>query len=106
MLEEKNVWHVVDGSRPELTTAVQTRKKDKDNAIFSKIIKQGVNSDFYINIIGKCNPYLLWKTLQRVYSQVGQGIIYSILKELLNYPRIAKSLRYKKRAITIFTEVK
>ena len=53
MLEEKDVWDVVDGSRADLTTAAQTRKKEKDNTVTSKIIKQGVNSDLYINIIGE-----------------------------------------------------
>lgn len=40
MLEEKEIWDIVDGTRPEPTTAVQTRKKDKDNTIASRIIKQ------------------------------------------------------------------
>ena len=44
--------------------------------------------------------------LRRVCSQVGQGVVHSILKELLNYPRVAKPLGYKKIATTIFAEVK
>lgn len=40
MLEEKEVWDVVDGARAEPTTVAQTRKKEKDNAVASKIIKQ------------------------------------------------------------------
>lgn len=39
MLKEKEVWDVVDETRPEPTTPAQTRKKDKYNAIASKIIK-------------------------------------------------------------------
>ena len=96
MLEEKEVWDVVDGTRPEPTNAAQTMKKDKDNAIASKIIKQGVNSDLYTNIIGERDPHRSWETLRRVCSQVGQGVVYSILKELLNYPRVVKPLGYKK----------
>ena len=106
MLEEKEVWDVVDGTRPEPTNAAQTMKKDKDNAIASKIIKQGVNSDLYTNIIGERDPHRSWETLRRVCSQVGQGVVYSILKELLNYPRVVKPLGYEKRATTIFAEVK
>ena len=106
MLEEKEVWDVVDGTRPEPTTATQTKKKDKDNAIASKIIKQGVNSDLYTNIIGERDPHRSWETLRRVCSQVGQGVVYSILKELLNYPRVVKPLGYEKKATTIFAEVK
>ena len=106
MLEEKEVWDVVDNSRPEPTTAGQIRKKDKDNAIATKIIKQGVNSDLYINVIGKRDPHKSWETLRRVCSQVGQGVVYSILKELLNYPCVAKPLGYEKKSTAIFAEVK
>ena len=106
MLEEKEVWNVVDGLRAKPTTVVQTRKKEKDNAIASKIIKQGVSADLYINIIGEKNFQRSWETFRRVCSQVGQGVVYSILKELLNYPRVAKPLGYEKKATTIFAKVK
>ena len=39
MLKEKEVWDIIDGSRADPTTAAQTRKKEKDNAVTSKIIK-------------------------------------------------------------------
>ena len=45
MLEEKEVWDIVDETKSEPTNATQTRKKGKNNAIASKIIKQGVYSD-------------------------------------------------------------
>lgn len=35
-----------------------------------------------------------------------QEVVYSILKKLLNYPRIAKFLDYKKKATIIFPKVK
>ena len=38
--------------------------------------------------------------------QVRQGVVYFILKELLNYPRVAKPLGYEKKATTIFAKVK
>ena len=57
MLEEKEVWDLVDRSRLNPTTATQMRKSDKDNTISSKIIKQGVNLDLCTNIIGESNPY-------------------------------------------------
>ena len=106
ILEEKEVWDIVDGSLADPTTAAQTRRKEKDNAVALKIIKQGVNDDLYINIIGEKNPQMSWETLRRVCSQVGQRVVYSILKELLNYPRVAKPLGYKKKANTIFAKVK
>lgn len=52
---KKKVWDVIDSTRPEPTTAAQMKKKDKNNTIASKIIKQGVNSNFYTNIIGECD---------------------------------------------------
>lgn len=57
MLEEKEVWDVIDGSCVDPTTATQTRKKEKNNTIAFKIIKQGVNSNLYINIIKEQDPY-------------------------------------------------
>ena len=106
MLEENEVWNIVDGSRADPITAAQTRKKEKDNAVASKIIKQGVNSDLYINIIEARDPHRSWKTLRQICSQVGQGVIYSILKELLNYPCVVKPLGYEKKATIIFAEMK
>ena len=106
MLEEKEVWDVINGLRTKPTTAPQIKKKDKNNVIATKIIKQGVSTDLYINIIGKKNPQRSWKTLCQVRSQVGQRVVYSIFKELLNYPRVAKPLDYEKKATTIFAEVK
>ena len=100
MLEEKELRDVVDRTRPKPTTLAQTRKKDKNNAIASKIIKQGVNFNLYTNIIGECNPHWSWKILRQVCSQVGQGVIYSILKKLLNYPKVVKPLGYKKKPLS------
>lgn len=57
MLKEKKVKDIVDGSRANPITAAQTRKKEKNNAIASKIIKQEVNFDLYINIIGERDLY-------------------------------------------------
>ena len=106
MLKEKEIWDVVNGTRPEPTTPAQTRKKDKDNAIASKIIKQRVNFDLYTNIIGERNPHWLCEILRRVCSQVGQGVVYSILKKLLNYFWVVKLLGYEKKVTTIFAEMK
>lgn len=64
ILEEKEVWDIVNGIRPELTTIPQIRKKDKNNTIVSKTIKQGVNSDLYTNNIGERNLYRSCKILQ------------------------------------------
>lgn len=63
MLEEKEMWDVVNRIRLEATTIAQSKKRDKDNTISLKIIKQGVNSDLYINIIGEYDLYQSWETL-------------------------------------------
>lgn len=67
MLEEKEMWDIVNKTRLEAITIPQTMKRDKDNTIFSKIIKQGVNSDLCINIIGKCDLHQFWENLWQVY---------------------------------------
>lgn len=106
MLKEKKVWDIVDGTRAAPITITQTRKKEKNNAVTLKIIKQRVNSDFYTNIIGERNPQRYQKTLKRICSQVGQSVVYSILKELLNYSQVIKPLEYKKITTSIFAKVK
>ena len=56
ILKEKEVWDVVDGLQADPITTAQTKKKEKDNAVVSKIIKQEVNIDLYISIIEERNP--------------------------------------------------
>lgn len=56
IFEEKDVWEVIDCLQDKLTTTAQTRKKEKNNIIASKIINQGVSADLYIYIIGEKNP--------------------------------------------------
>ena len=53
MLEEKEVWNILDRSCANPTTATQITNKEKDNAVASKIIKQEVNSNLFINITGE-----------------------------------------------------
>ena len=84
ILEQQEVWDIVDESKPELTIVAQIRKKDKNNIISLKIIKQGVNSDLYININGKQNFNQSWEILCRVCSQVSQSVVYLIFKKLFN----------------------
>lgn len=51
------MWDVIDDTRPKAVIAIQIKKKKKDNAIATKIIKWEVNGDLYINIIGGQDPY-------------------------------------------------
>lgn len=54
------------------------------------IIKEGVNDNIFNNIINITDPKKMWEKLRVIYLQVGQDVIYFILQELLNYPRINK----------------
>ena len=45
MLEENEVWDIIDGSQADLITAAQTRKKEKENVSAFKILKKGDNGD-------------------------------------------------------------
>lgn len=47
---------IIDKIRSKLITTSQISKKNKNNLIVLKIIKQEVNSDLYINIIEEHNP--------------------------------------------------
>ena len=86
MLEEIEVWDVVDESRADPITTAQTRRKEKDNAVASKIIEQEVNGNFYINIIREKNSQRSWKTLC-------QSLLVRWPRSSILYPqRIAKLL--------------
>ena len=50
---------MVNKSRPKSTTAIQKKKKNKDNTIFCKIIQQKVNLNLYTNVIQKHDLYQL-----------------------------------------------
>lgn len=68
IFEEKEIWNIVDNLKPKFTTARQIKKKDKNNVIAIKIIKQGVNSNLYINIIDKQDLYRSCKTFPQIWS--------------------------------------
>lgn len=98
------MWDIVDYTRSKAMTTMQIKKKDKNNAIATKIIKQGVNSNLYINVISKEDLPKFRETLWHVYLQFGQRVIYSILKKLLNHSCVTKLLGYEKKATAIFVE--
>lgn len=47
----------------------------------------------------------MWEKLRIACSQVGQGVLYFILQQLLNYPQINKPKSFKKPVISIFADV-
>lgn len=54
---------MIDGSCAKPIIIFQTIKKEKDNILTFKIIKQGVNDDYYTNIIREKNLQYSYKTL-------------------------------------------
>lgn len=48
----------------------------------------------------------MWDKLKSICTKIGQGIVYSILQELLYYPNITKLKEYKILVIQILVEVK
>ena len=47
----------------------------------------------------------MWQKLQVICLQVGQGVVYFILQELLNYPQNNKLKGFEKPVISIFTDI-
>lgn len=68
MLEKKEVWNVVDGLQDKPTTTTQIKKKVKNNIIASKINKQEISIDLYINIIEEKNSQRFWETFRCICS--------------------------------------
>lgn len=73
--------------------------------IATEIIQGGVSDDIFNNIIDKDDPQRMWKKLRAVCSQIEIGIVYSILQELLIYPKINKPKGLDKLVTSVFSEV-
>ena len=71
----------------------------------TRIIKEGMSDDIFNNIIDITDPKEMWEKLRSACSQVGQGVVYSILQELLNYPRNNKPKGFEKSVMSRFADV-
>lgn len=68
-----------------------------------QIIRENVNDQITFNIIALKNPKEMLNKFKRVYTKVGQEVVYLILQELFYYPRINKPKEYKKLVMQIFS---
>ena len=71
-----------------------------------RIIREDVSDQIAFNIMDLKDPKKIWDKLKNVCTEVSQGVVYSILQELLYYPKITKPKGYEKPVIQIFAEVK
>ena len=74
--------------------------------IVQQIILEGISNQIAFNVIDLEDPKEIWDKLTSICTKIGQGVVYSILQELLNYPKINKPKGYDKPVIQIFAEVR
>lgn len=48
----------------------------------------------------------MWEKLHTICFQVGQGMVYSILQELLNYLRNNKLKGFEKLVMSVFADIR
>ena len=69
-------------------------------------ILEDVSNQIAFNIINLEDPKELWDKVTNICTKIGQGVVYLIFQELLNYPKINKPKGYNKSVMKIFAEVK
>lgn len=111
MLIEKDVWDLISsGPRPERQNPTLWAKEIKEDrmavGIVQRIIREGVSDQIAFNIMDLKDPKEMWDKLKSICTEIGQGVVYSILQELLNYPKINKPKGYDKPVMQIFAEVR
>ncbi len=111
MLKEKDVWDFVSiGPRRERQNPAFWTKEVKEDRIAVRIAQQiitkSVSGQIAFNIIDLEDPKEMWDKLKSICTEIGQGVVYLILQELLNYPRINKPKGYYKPIMQIFAEVR
>ena len=110
MLISKDVWDLVSvGPRPIINEGAlwDYRRKEDRMAIgkATEIIQERVSDDLFNKIIDEDDSKVMWEKLRAVCSQVGPGVVYSILQELLTYPKINRLKVFEKPVTSIFAEV-
>lgn len=111
MLIEKDVWDLIEtGPRPVRDNPTLWGKEIKEDrmavGIARRIIVEGVNNQIDFNIMDLEDLKDMWTKLKSICTEVGQGVVYSILQELLNYPKINKPKGYDKPVMQIFAKIR
>ena len=73
--------------------------------IARRIILEGVSNQIAFNVMDLEDPKEMWDKPISICTKIGQGVVYSIFQELLNYPKINKPKGYNKPVMQIFAEV-
>ena len=92
MMIEKDVWDLIS-KRPQ-------------EPIAKRIITEGISDQIAVNIMDFEDPKKMWDRLKTICSEVGQGVVYSILQEPLHYPAAKKPKGFDKSVVEIFAEVR
>lgn len=111
MLIEKDVWDLIaTGPQPvRQNPQLWTEEVKEDRmavGIARRIILEGVSDQIAFNIMDLEDPKQMWDKLTNICTEISQGVEYSILQELLNYPKINKPKGYNKPVMLIFAEVR
>lgn len=68
----------------------QMKKNQKTLDIAERIIREGVSNQIAFNIMDIKDLKQFWDKLRSICTEVGQGVVYSLLQVLFYYPSIMK----------------
>ena len=111
MMIKKYVWYLISkGPREPIANPALFGKEAKENqmaiGITQRIITEGISDQIAVNIMDLEDLKEMWDRLKTICSEVEQGVVYSILQELLHYPAANKPKGFDKPIVEIFAEVR
>ena len=88
-MTKKDVWYLIwKRPREPIANPALFGKETKENrmaiGIAKRIITEGISDQIAVNIMDLEDPKEMWDRLKTICSEVGQGVVYSILQELLH----------------------
>ncbi|SLM37366.1 hypothetical protein LPUS_07189 [Lasallia pustulata] len=101
-MQEKGVWDLT-GNGAGVPRTQATLEKAKGTAL--RIILESIDDNLFCTIEGIEEITEIWDKLKTTCSQVGQGVVYAILNELVGYAAANKSKGYTKSVNAIFGDV-